>query len=82
MYEMITNGGKSAALDPAGSLVDGDMGAWYTWLNERRLPEADRSSFLAWFEGYGTATAIGPGVEKNQEYHGPADMAQILARLA
>ena len=82
MYEMIADGGKSAAFDPAGSLIDADMGAWYTWLNHRRLPEAEQSAFLAWFEGHGSAIAIGPAVEPNREHRGPADMAQVLAALA
>ena len=30
----------NAELDLAGSLVDADMGAYYNWLNQQRLPGA------------------------------------------
>src|SRR5437588_10592409 len=33
-------------LDPAGSLIDADMGAYYTWLNQQRL---ERSRLPFWF---------------------------------
>ena len=50
---------QRAVLDPAGSLVDADMGAYYTWINLQRLSGADQSSFIAWSEGHGEAVAIG-----------------------
>ena len=34
---------QQPVLDPAGSLVDADMGAYYTWMNLQRLSGADRS---------------------------------------
>jgi hypothetical protein len=43
--------------DPQGSLVDADMGAYYTWLNQQRPSGADRASFLVWFEGHLEALA-------------------------
>ena len=82
MYEMIADAGQAATLDPAGSLVDADMGAWYTWLNQRRLPGAGQAAFLAWFEDHGEAIAIGPGVQPNREYHGTIGMDQLLLSLA
>ena len=54
---------RSAArpeLDPQGSLVDADMGAYYTWLNQQRLSGAEKARFLAWFERPREAVAIGP----------------------
>jgi len=51
-------------LDPVGSLMDGDMGAYYNWLNQQRLPGADQSSFLVWFEGHGEAVAVGPSMAR------------------
>lgn len=60
MNELLAASSESAELDPIGSLVDADMGAYYNWLNQQRLPGADQSAFLVWFEGHGHAMAIGP----------------------
>src|SRR5438270_14084397 len=38
--------------DLIGSLIDGDFAAYYNWLNQQRLPGAEKSSFLVWFEGH------------------------------
>jgi hypothetical protein len=81
MYDMIAGGDRTATLDPEGALVDAEMAAWYTWLNQQRLPGADQSAFLAWFEGHGDAVVIGPGIAKNRESRDPADLADVLATL-
>ena len=46
---------RQPALDPQGSLIDADMGAYYTWLNQQRLTGADESRFLVWFEDHSEA---------------------------
>jgi hypothetical protein len=51
-----------AGLDAEGALIDGDMGAYYTWLNLRRLPCSERSCFIAIAENGQGAVAIGPGM--------------------
>lgn len=53
-------------LDVNGSLIDADMGAYYTWINQVRLPGFENSGFLAWFEGHGEALAIGPGIKRGK----------------
>ncbi len=35
MNELLEEAQRTSQLDPAGSLVDADMGAYYTWLNQR-----------------------------------------------
>ena len=60
MNELLSTGHTNADLDYVGSLVDGDMGAYYNWLNQERLPGAEQSAFLVWFEGHNQAIAIGP----------------------
>src|SRR5208283_1988431 len=60
MNEMISDSTKPLELDPVGSLVDGDFGAYYNWLNQQRLPGAEQSRFLVWFEDHNEAVAIGP----------------------
>jgi hypothetical protein len=60
MNELLSGDKSDPELDPAGSLVDGDMGSYYNWLNQQRLMGSDRSAFVAWFEGHSEAVAIGP----------------------
>lgn len=79
MNELIAPGGERPELDPMGSLVDADMGAFYNWLNQQRLPGADKSAFLAWFEGRSMAVVIGPTVPRGTESSEPTDMKQLLA---
>ena len=66
-------------LDPTGSLIDADMGAYYNWLNQQRLPGAEQSSFLVWFEGHSQALAIGPSIPRGTESTTVADMGELLA---
>ena len=65
--------------DPIGSLIDGDFGAYYNWLNQQRLPGAERSSFLVWFEGHRQALAIGPAMARGSESASAADLHQVLS---
>src|SRR5205807_9923554 len=46
MNEMLAAGREASDLDPLGSLIDADMGAYYNWLNLQRLAGAEQSSFL------------------------------------
>jgi hypothetical protein len=70
---------QRAVFDPAGSLVDADMGAYYTWINLRRLP--GESSFIAWFEGHHEALAIAPSLVPGTESHDNLNLAEILRRI-
>ena len=79
---VMLSGGKTGALDPRGSLVDADMGAYYTWINMNRLSGADEMSFLAWFEGHSQAIAIGPGIPQGTTSNASMDMHQVLALMA
>ena len=65
-------------LDPAGSLVDADMGAYYTWINLQRLPGADQSGFIAWAPGGKEAVAIGPSFPPGTQSQVSISMAEIL----
>ena len=64
MNELLTATAEQPELDPIGSVVDADMGAYYNWLNQRRLSGANQSSFLVWFEGHSQALAIGPATPR------------------
>jgi hypothetical protein len=65
--------------DLIGSLIDGDFAAYYNWLNQQRLPGAEKSSFLIWFEGHNQALAIGPFTPRGTESTSVADLRQVLA---
>jgi len=79
MNELLAAGTDRPELDPVGSLVDADMGAYYNWLNQQRLPGAEHSSFLVWFENHNSAVAIGPGVARGTTSSTEANLAQILS---
>jgi hypothetical protein len=81
MDELLSGGQKKAAVDPEGSMIDGDMGAFYTWVNIQRLAGADNARFLAWFEGHGEAVAIGPGFKPGTEDAAPVEMGAVLKRV-
>jgi hypothetical protein len=82
MNELLSAVSDTAEFDPAGSLVDADMGAYYNWLNQQRLPGAEHSLFLVWFEGQGEALAIGPGMARGTESASIADLGQVLSWMS
>lgn len=79
MNELLSASTTHAELDPVGSLIDGDMGSYYNWLNQERLPGAEQSSFVVWFEGHNQAVVIGPATPRGTESSSPADLRQVLA---
>ena len=78
MNEMISASANSPELDPIGSLVDADFGSYYNYLNQQRLPGADQSSFIAWFEGHNQAVAIGPKWPRNTQSNTPTDFKTLF----
>jgi hypothetical protein len=78
MNEMLASGHEPTELDPAGSLVDADMGAYYNWLNLERLAGAEKSSSLIWFEDHKEALAIGPSWPRGTTSNATASLEQIL----
>jgi hypothetical protein len=82
MNELLSGKQGETELDPAGSLVDADMGAYYHWIDQQRLPDAQRSAFIAWFEGHGDAVAIGPSIPRGAESHPPIEMSKLLSLVS
>lgn len=82
MNELLAEHQRKPELDPAGSLIDADMGAYYTWLNQQRLPGEEKSAFLAWFEDHDEAVAIGPGFERGKRSDAAIELAELVARVA
>jgi hypothetical protein len=79
MNELLSSSQGNVELDLAGSLVDADMGAYYNWLNQQRLPGADKSAFLVWFEGHSQAPVIGPSIPRGTESTTVADLGDLVA---
>jgi hypothetical protein len=82
MNELLAETQRRPELDPEGSLVDADMGAYYTWLNMRRLPEAENSAFLVWFEDRREAVAIALSLARGAQIDRPLALSEILAKIA
>jgi hypothetical protein len=78
MNELLS-GSQPASLDFTGSLVDADMGAYYNWLNQQRLPGSEQSAFLVWFEGHRQALAIAPAMQPGTESNATADLEELLS---
>ncbi|QNI33686.1 hypothetical protein H7849_07105 [Alloacidobacterium dinghuense] len=79
MNELLSNNAGNPDLDLIGSLIDADMGAYYNWINQQRLPGSERSSFLVWFEGHGQALAIGPTLARATTSNSIADLGELLS---
>ena len=77
MNEMIA--ATAPELDPVGSLVDADFGSYYNYLNQQRLPGAEHSSFVVWFEGHNQAVAIGPKWQRGTQSNEITDPKQFFA---
>ncbi|HEX6465948.1 MAG TPA: hypothetical protein VFZ99_01510, partial [Terriglobales bacterium] len=82
MNELLSGTHPQAELDPAGSLVDADMGAYYHWLDQQRLSGAERSSFLVWFEDHGEALVIGPSMPRGAQSSASAGIRELLAWIS
>lgn len=82
MNEMLAGADERVELDPQGSLVDADMGAYYNWVNQQRLTGAEQASFLAWFENHGEALIISPSIPRGTESSSAADLQQLLSWMA
>jgi hypothetical protein len=79
MSELLSPTVEQVELDPIGSLMDADMGAYYNWINQQRLPGSEKSLFLAWFENHKEAVAISPGIPRGTVSSAPIDLRGIVS---
>lgn len=79
MNELLSSTQDATELDPLGSLIDADFGAYYNWINQQRLPGTEQSSFLAWFENHANAVAIGPAMPRGTESNKATDLRELLS---
>ncbi|MBV9155184.1 MAG: hypothetical protein JOY62_16605 [Acidobacteriaceae bacterium] len=81
MRELLAGTQQRPVPDPEGSLIDADMGAYYTWINQERLSGADQAGFLVWFEDHHEALAIAPSLPRGSEDGSPIDLGELVSRL-
>ncbi len=81
-YELLSEAHRNPPLDPEGSLVDADMGAYYTWINQQRLTGAAEARFLVWFEGHNEALAVAPNLPKGTESSTAVNLEELVSHLA
>jgi hypothetical protein len=82
MNELLTSNQSNPELDFTGSLIDADMGAYYQWINQQRLPGFEQSSFVVWFEGHSQAFAISPSLPRGTATNSAIDLGQLLSLAA
>ena len=80
MNELLSGEEQTVEMDAPGSLIDADMGAFYMWLEQQRLPGAEQSSFLIWFEDHSEAFVVSPSLPRNTESNLPVDLRWLLAQ--
>ncbi len=68
--------------DPEGSLRDGDISAYYIWLDLLRMSDPAHITFLAWRENEGHAVLITPHAPAGQSDATPLDLYAALAKYA
>src|SRR4029077_2245408 len=78
MTELLSNAHHDAENDPLGSLIDADMGAYYSWLGQQRLSGAQQSSFLVWFENHSEALAISPTLPPGTQSSKATSVSELL----
>jgi hypothetical protein len=79
MNELLSDSKGDSDVDTVGSLIDGDMAAYYHWINQQRLPGDDRSTFLVWFEGHNEALVIAPTLPRGATSSSALDLGQLLS---
>jgi hypothetical protein len=79
MNELLSSTNANPELDLTGSLVDADMAAYYHWINQQRLPGAEQSSFLVWFEGHNQALVIAPSLPRGVQSGSAMDLKGLLS---
>ena len=81
MNQLLSGDEQKPQLDPLGSLIDADIGAFYMWIDQQRLSGAGAASFLVWFESQSDAILISPALPPNTESDTPVDMRWLLAQV-
>jgi len=79
MNELLSSNAGVPELDLIGSLIDAEMGSYYHWINQQRLPGFENSVFLVWFEGHSQALVVSPSLPRGTESTSAMDLGELLA---
>jgi hypothetical protein len=82
MNQLLSPSQGPVELDPMGSLLDADMGAYYNWINQQRLPGSETSLFLVWFENHKEALAVSPSAPRGTVSTSSVTLPQIISWMA
>ncbi len=82
MNQLLSPSQGSVELDPMGSLLDADMGAYYNWINQQRLAGSETSLFLVWFENHKEAVAVSPSAPRGTVSTSSVTLPQIISWMA
>ena len=82
LNELLGGAHGEPELDPLGSLIDAEMGAYYQWIDQQRLQDSERSGFLAWFEGHREAVAISPSMPRGVESSSAIDLEKLVSLIS
>lgn len=81
MNELLAGNAEKNAIDPEGSLVDADMGAFYAWVDQQRLSGASDSAFIAWSEAHNQALVVSPVAPRGATSANPISLRQIFQQF-
>ena len=81
MNELLAGTADRNAVDRAGSLIDADMAAHYTWIDQQRLTGADHATLIAWSEAHRQAVVVGPNAPRGTTAGTPMTMRQLLTQF-
>ncbi|MGB7728995.1 MAG: hypothetical protein WBL50_13250 [Candidatus Acidiferrum sp.] len=79
MNQLLSPSQGPVELDPMGSLLDADMGAYYNWINQQRLAGSETSLFLVWFENHKEAVAVSPSAPRGTVSTSNVTLPQIIS---
>jgi hypothetical protein len=81
MNVLLAEAQRPPELDPQGSLIDADMAAYYTWVNQQRLSGAETAAFVVWFEDHQEAVVIAAEARKGKQSDAPTDLRELVASI-
>jgi hypothetical protein len=70
--------GPDAPTDAWGSLIDGDMAAWYLWLELQKLPSPSKTLTVVWAENSKQAVAVGHEFARGTVSDRPCSLRDLL----
>jgi hypothetical protein len=79
MDQLLARTNSGNVPDPEGSLIDADMGVFYTWINQQRLTGSAQASFVAWSQELNQAVVVGPGFPRGTVSSTRIHLRQLLA---